>query len=555
MKKQNARIAKELVKIAKDLMAVNVDENFSDLTWVAINKILNETEFLQALNDYITIKESIISILSGINGDLQDSKSKLAGVLSQYNQFKNLNNDEMEKRIDEIIATARNKMPKGGVHQDVNNNIYFQRFIESLVEIKRRFILYKTKGGNLQVTTVKNARGLMSRIAEILHNDYLNFLTGNSQYQQIDELTNLKSLLQARGMKLTNQDSKQFGDKNISDKVIDKVNKNDLRPRLKQASEQMRKFISQNQQYIKDISNQRFYITKISDKVTGNFNTTIGFFTSINTLLLNWLSDVRRKEGLMDIQHDIPQSDSAQLEMAQELKINPDKLKIILQKLKEIQNPGVTIDEIKNFLKTVASKFNLNENELQNELDVFLKSNAKIKKKINEKNLTKLFDQILSNDKFQNIDPLFLYSYIDTLKQGSNMKQFKKKDLESLFETKDFANLEDDQKEALLNYLNNNRLNLYDEREMRIASKLAVEAGMLDNIKEFFINVMNKAKGFFTSIKDKFNKMIASFIPQKEIEKDMNALDEKTKRVTLLMQKMERIDNELGSLLNTLNAI
>jgi hypothetical protein len=87
---KNIKVAKQLVKLAKQLTATNPDENISDVDYKYIIE-LEMQEFLKALDKYLKLRSYFFRAINlNDNEELIKIKGKIALVLQENSKFKNL---------------------------------------------------------------------------------------------------------------------------------------------------------------------------------------------------------------------------------------------------------------------------------------------------------------------------------------------------------------------------------------------------------------------------------------------------------------------------------
>lgn len=430
--KQNVKIAKELLKLAKELTAVNPDENFSDVTWAYINEMLDETEFIAALEKYLKLRSLFINALTADESEsLLRIKGRLATILR--NDYNDLNTKQLIEEIDDMIKTAREKL----LSDSKSNNTSFQTYIESLVKTREVIIASTNKADVVKIQTKDSAEKLMSRISEIIHEDNLAKL--NDQEAITANLQNLIQFLKSKKIELIREDSKQKGDKNLSENEITHINEN-------KEKEQIRVRIDREAKTLKDAlqklnlsmenqslsaKNMRFKLVRnICDDLTQNFTTVLGYMTTVNSNIISNLMKNRQNLGLVEIPHDIPQQENLQYTDINEIKINETKFNQLREEKRKNKRINLEQSDLRFFIDNY-DKLNLTESQI----------NALIKK------------------------------FKERIKTGS------------------------------------------------------INAGIIDNVKEFIRKPMTIIKNFFENFKQSFNNFISNLIPNQKIEQDIQKLD------------------------------
>jgi hypothetical protein len=86
---KNIKVAKELIKLAKELTSSNPNENISDASYYHIIN-LEMQEFLKALDKYLKLRSYFLqAINSNDNEELIKIKEEIALVLQENSKFRN----------------------------------------------------------------------------------------------------------------------------------------------------------------------------------------------------------------------------------------------------------------------------------------------------------------------------------------------------------------------------------------------------------------------------------------------------------------------------------
>ena len=171
--KDNNKIAKQLLRIAKELCgANNAQGETKDFDWYVMVYMPIE-QCLVVLERCINLVKTIMPLRRGddISGDYEKIKENLKMQLKNCNdEFKKLNEEDLDKKVVEILEEVKRRLSLA--RKGTNKSVSFlsiQRYMQSLVSIPDFYAVVRDRAGKFYGEHKNNAVGLMFRLNYLIN--------------------------------------------------------------------------------------------------------------------------------------------------------------------------------------------------------------------------------------------------------------------------------------------------------------------------------------------------------------------------------------------------
>lgn len=538
--KNNNKIAKELLRIAKELIGVNQFQQFSDSNWFHINS-MDQQQFIKLLQKYIQLRRLFFYLLNNqSNMNEREYAQKKVRTALIIKQLQNISIEESMDKIDEEIEFLDKEGEKHGNYQDFLRKI--QDSISKLISTKRKlYVAYNAKSG-LQVIMIDKAYGLLSRLSDIIHSINIKKanITGVVPTRNEDDLLSLFRMFKYKGVKFDPNLGRVRGDANMGIFIQNNLKKQRLR--IKQATESLDKINDEMKPEGKQedvYNNIHTYLLDYYSYIQGRSSQILGYFSTVNTSVLSTVYERRKGEGAMQINKDL--GDTLFSEIIDTETDFEGLKKILIEKVvnNSTQKEALfkLIDLLSDNNKRFIYKVITNEEEI-NEIEY-----NKFISNLNKRSSTLNASQKLLLTCIKQKLPKF-YERLKEIEE-SDMGSLKKVDLtieqlDAFYgDNESYKQLSEEQKIILLNWINDHKKQIINYRTASKKSNAKIAGFNIENI-------INNVSSFFTNVKQKLGELYNKIVGNKQVQEDDKKLEE-------LIQEENDFINRQKSIIDLIN--